>query len=164
MTDKPLRPKDHAAIGAWIGGATLTQAWRDHVATNPEAKCANQAATRWAKQPHIVQAVRSAREEVIAIQYGDTTALIATQLSRLERIFAEGLTLRPDAQGVLRPENLPAALGAVLGINKLFQTGAQANMSKLAQLRIWHAVQADLGLSHETRAAIETTIMRGGVL
>lgn len=168
MTDitkgKALKPRELAAIEEWIGGSTLVEAWRKHIARNPEARYAVQAAANWANQERIKEAVERAREAVIAAQYGSMTGFITAQLAKFEKVFAEGITLRPDASGILRPESLPAALGAGLAISKLFQHGGAANMSKLAMLKIWQGVQADLSISKEAKAAIEHSILNGEAL
>lgn len=168
MTDitkgKALKPRELAAIEEWIGGSTLVEAWRKHIARNPEAPYAVQAAANWANQERIKDAVEKAREAVIAAQYGSMTGFITAQLAKFEKVFAEGITLRRDASGILRPESLPAALGAGLAISKLFQHAAAANMSKLAMLKIWTAIQSDLNIDKADRAEIERAIIDGGEL
>lgn len=168
MTDtqksKALRPKELAAIEDWIGGATLTDAYRKHIARNPDSPAARQVASEWAAQPHVKEAVERARKSVIEAQYGSLSGFITAQLAKFEKVYAEGITLRPDAAGILHPESLPAALGAGLAIGKLFAHGAAANMSKLAMLKLWHGIQADLSISKEAKAAIEQSILNGEAL
>lgn len=163
MTNKPkaLKPKELAAIEQWLSGSTLTEAWRTNIARNPEAKYAVQAAASWANQEHIKAAVEKARDAVIAAQFGSMKGFIASQLARFEKVFEEGITLRPDAAGILHPESLPAALGAGLAISKLFGTAAAANLNKLATLKIWAAIQSDLNIDRDARVAVEKAILDG---
>jgi len=54
---KPLRAKDRACLEAWIEGGSLVDAYRVHVARDPDSPHARQSAHGWAQQPHIKAAL-----------------------------------------------------------------------------------------------------------
>lgn len=161
IVEKMPRAKDLAAIEAWIAGSTLTRAYRDHVAANPDAPRISQAASNWARQPHIREAAEKARQELLTTHYGSVSALITAQLAKFEAIFAEGMTMRPDAAGVKRPESLPAALGAAVGITKLFAAGQQTNATKIELLKTWLSIRDLAQVNPENRENIENAITGG---
>lgn len=162
--DKPLRQKDWDAIETWLAGSTLVDAYRKHIARDPGAARARQAASGWFAQPHIREAVKKARADALAASYGDIQGLLVAQLAKFEAIYAEGMKERPDGNGVMRPESLPAALGATISISRLFQQAQQTSLNKLNMLKLWTAIRGDLRLPHDVQLAIEQTIMDGGDL
>lgn len=157
--DRPPRPKDMAAITAWIGGETLTQAWRNHVATNPDTPNAKQAACNWARQPHIKWAIDEAREAYIAANYGDVSALLTAQIARFEAVIAAGMTMRKGMDGIERPESLAATVAAITGITKLFQMAQGVTANRLAMAKAWNELARDLAVAPEVREQVTTAIL-----
>lgn len=163
-TMKAPRGKDVAAIEAWLSGSTLVDAYREHIARNPDAPRAHQAASIWAKQDHIAETVRQARANLLEATFSDIQTMLMTQLARLDAVYRESMTLRPNSNGVMAPTNEQAALGAVALTAKLFHQREQSSTSKLQALKLWVELRGDLMMPAEAKLRIEEAILAGEVL
>lgn len=153
---KPLRVKDRACLEAWIESGSLTDAYRAHLAREPESASVRQAAWAWSRQPHIKAALDVARTAIIEDQFGDAKALLLKQVRRLDKIYKAGM-----APGENGPNSLPAALGAVLATSKLFQDSILSGLTKLNMLKLWADIQGELHIPESTKRHIEETILSG---
>ncbi len=153
---KPLRAKDRACLEAWIEGGSLVDAYRVHVARDPDSPHARQSAHGWAQQPHIKAALDAARTAVIEIQFGDAKALLLEQARRLDEIYRLGVQIGENG-----PNSLPAALGATMALSKLFQDSVLSGLTKLNMLKLWTDIQGELMIPEATKRRIAETILAG---
>lgn len=153
---KPLRIKDRAAVEAWIEGGSLVDAYKAHIARDPDSSSVRQAAWGWSRQPHIKDAMDRARSAVIELQFGDAKALLLEQARRLDEIYRLGVQIGENG-----PNSLPAALGATMALSKLFQDSVLSGLTKLNMLRLWTDIQGELMIPEATKRRIAETILAG---
>lgn len=164
MTDstpmKPLRGRDMDYIQAYLEGSTITAAYRAHIATKQGGTSVAKAASQYHNQPHIQAELKRARRQLVEAYYLDVDALLLTQIKRLEGIHLAGMAIGPDG----KPNSLPAAMGAVMGISKLLADSIHSGTTKLQMLRLWTAIQGELGINNELKVEIANSIMNGDAL
>ncbi|MCX4072436.1 hypothetical protein [Aeromonas caviae] len=155
-TAKPLRIKDRACLELWIETGNLTEAYRTHIAREPDSPHVRQRASDWAAQPHIKDAVNKARSAVIEVQFGDTKGLLIEQVRRLDKIYELGIKIGENG-----PNSLPAALGATVAMSRLFADSPMSGMTKLQLLKLWNEIKADLDLPYAAKEAVTRSILAG---
>ncbi|MBP4031336.1 hypothetical protein [Aeromonas sp. PrichA-15] len=154
---KPLRIKDRACLELWIETGNLTEAYRTHIAREPDSPHVRQRASDWASQPHIKDAVNKARSAVIEVQFGDAKGLLVEQVRRLDKIYNLGIKISPEGT----PNSLPAALGATVAMSRLFADSPMSGMTKLQLLKLWGEIKGDLDLPYAAKEAVTRSILAG---